>query len=1229
MRHNFKVSAITAAIIASLMAQQAVAQEQQQASAEEAVERPETESSEIEVIEVTGFKGSLRKAINAKKFNDSVSDSIHAEDVGKSTDKNIADALSRVTGVSVIEEGGEGARISIRGTNPDMNQISMNGVSLTSGLSGDQANAESTQSVDLSSFSSDILSSIDVIKTSSADQEEGSLGATVVLRTVKPLQLNESRKSLSVEARYNDFSDKYDGSIVGSFADKFMDDTLGFIITATKDRQETRQDRLNSTYIESALEIVDLDASSGRTATDAATGKPIRVLGYQRNDDGSYVLDEAGNKILNPIESLLNYDPETQALVEGDLYVTARDFTDVSISTNTRDRMTISSGIEWQPLDSTNIQLDITHTQQNVETDYHNFRLNFAPVVSLSPEDPVTEWNQVDLDSNTLVSSYSRQASGFFNRTQGERDLTTDVVSLAIEHDFSDSLTMSVLAGYSNTLDETIKHIGLSTATWGTTGAGILDNMPADIIEPIGYDCSQGQECSFSMGQTPAVFDPYDGSVTSVTSRFNPFDLRANHLGSLNFRDNEQTDNNVSLRVDFDWEIDKFGITSLEFGGKYSEREKDVYTQNETVNTGTALIDNSNPNVSYETVGMQSIGVLDMMSGEAFPYDNFGEGIVSDTSAAFWGGWPMLDAYKAVEEFSGRDAGTVGVSENTQGTRNIQTDTIAAYAKLNFELLDGRLTGNVGLRYVKDDNRSEGVGGINYYRAPHMLDPYNLLIERRLGDIEGSPQCPEAIRGVDPISGNADTRWAPANEDQLTGCWDWALTHGYDYTNDATTPYVNGNWVLPGGMDTNRLVYIDYTGDTPQLVRMDGLPNQITDVNGNLVAASGRNHMGFSNQGEIWPYLDRSTSFVGPNGNQDNSSRREAPVKGAATHEYLLPSLNLNYAINDEMIGRFAVSKTMTRPRFDSLNPALSISENVWDDTANGFSGNANLEALESKNLDVSWEWYFDESGMVSLAFFHKDIKKIEREITTPFHYKDVRTQYELADADLLLDYDANRMPGGADQCMPHRYVAGFSSTNWEIECHTANIDTIKNGVGAQITGLEFGYTQNYDMLPGVLSGLGMSFNYTYQESENEVEEIGTTGYYTQPLPMEFTPEHSANTTVFYEKYGLMLRLAHRFSSEQLVDDGIYGGAIWQDSTSRLDFSSSYAINQYLSITFQATNLTDDVRRDFYTAYDKRNTSDEVVLDDGNYFDGGVTSDRTVAVYNNGRHFRLGVRAVF
>ena len=458
MRQESRPKVMSAAILASLYATLTFAQDVEEETDEVA------DPDDIEEVVVTGFRSSLENALGSKRLSESISDSIFAEDVGKSTDQNIADALSRITGVTVQEEDGEGTRVSIRGTGPSMNQIQINGVALTGGLSGDQGNNPTAdQSVDLSSFASDILSSIDVVKTASADQDEGSLGATVVLRTIRPLSLRERRRSANIEARSSDYTGEHDGRATLSLADKFNDGTVGYVFTAAMDNQHTRQDRLNTTWVAQALPIADLFAGSGRTAHDIETGRAIRILGEGQTE-----------------ADLVNWDPATQIAVEGPLDVLARNFTGISTTANERNRLSASGAVEWDISDATSLQIDYTRTEQIVKTDYHNFRLNFAPIANLSSADPLTEWNGVNLDTRTLETSYSRSSSGFFNRTQGERELTTHLASMKLSHEFSHRLRGNLLAGISTTTDGTKNHVGLTTATWGTIGNTFVETLPRD-----------------------------------------------------------------------------------------------------------------------------------------------------------------------------------------------------------------------------------------------------------------------------------------------------------------------------------------------------------------------------------------------------------------------------------------------------------------------------------------------------------------------------------------------------------------------------------------------------------------------------------------------------------------------------------------------------------------------------------------------------------------------------
>jgi len=79
---------------------------------------------ELQEVTVTGIRAALTESLQLKKASTNFVDVITAEDIGKMPDKNVADSLKRVPGVTVspsgATEGGfdENDRVSIRGTGP-------------------------------------------------------------------------------------------------------------------------------------------------------------------------------------------------------------------------------------------------------------------------------------------------------------------------------------------------------------------------------------------------------------------------------------------------------------------------------------------------------------------------------------------------------------------------------------------------------------------------------------------------------------------------------------------------------------------------------------------------------------------------------------------------------------------------------------------------------------------------------------------------------------------------------------------------------------------------------------------------------------------------------------------------------------------------------------------------------------------------------------------------------
>ena len=147
----------------------------------------------IELIEVHGIAGGLAESARQKRFDSRIVDAIVAEDIGKLPDNNIAEALQRITGVSIDTNFGVGQSVTIRGISE--NRIELNGRS-TSGIG--------RNGISLDDFPSSFLKTIEVIKSPTPEMIEGSLGGTVNMKTVRPLELDKPVVAFSLDGEYAD-----------------------------------------------------------------------------------------------------------------------------------------------------------------------------------------------------------------------------------------------------------------------------------------------------------------------------------------------------------------------------------------------------------------------------------------------------------------------------------------------------------------------------------------------------------------------------------------------------------------------------------------------------------------------------------------------------------------------------------------------------------------------------------------------------------------------------------------------------------------------------------------------------------------------------------------------------------------------------------------------------------------------------------------------------------------
>jgi TonB-dependent receptor len=183
-------------------------------------------------IVVTGTRASLNRALDLKRQSIAVVDSISAEDIGKFPDQNVAESLQHVPGVSIDRSGGEGHTITVRGFGPQFNTVLLNGRLLAT------ENAGREFSFDI--LPSEILSAAEVYKSSTADQQDGGIGSTVILRTARPLDHPGFHASVSAAAKFDSTRNKGTPNGSALVSDTNDDGTFGILASIDYDKRDSR-----------------------------------------------------------------------------------------------------------------------------------------------------------------------------------------------------------------------------------------------------------------------------------------------------------------------------------------------------------------------------------------------------------------------------------------------------------------------------------------------------------------------------------------------------------------------------------------------------------------------------------------------------------------------------------------------------------------------------------------------------------------------------------------------------------------------------------------------------------------------------------------------------------------------------------------------------------------------------------------------------------------------------
>ncbi|MCQ3828616.1 TonB-dependent receptor [Microbulbifer elongatus] len=218
----------------------------------------------LEEITVTGsYRDSLSKALDQKRDAVGSKDAILAEDIADFPDLNLAESLQRIPGVAITRDAGEGRNISVRGLGAQFTRVRINGLEAVSTTGGADSSGSTnrSRSFDFNTFASELFSNLTVHKTSSADLDEGSLGATVDLNTGRPLDMGEDFTfAANVQAGYNSQSKEADPRTSFLVAGQNEAGTIGWLATYSQSKRNVLENGFSTVRWTASEEIANCSA---------------------------------------------------------------------------------------------------------------------------------------------------------------------------------------------------------------------------------------------------------------------------------------------------------------------------------------------------------------------------------------------------------------------------------------------------------------------------------------------------------------------------------------------------------------------------------------------------------------------------------------------------------------------------------------------------------------------------------------------------------------------------------------------------------------------------------------------------------------------------------------------------------------------------------------------------------------------------------------------------------
>ncbi len=1085
---------------------------------------------EIATVMIVGARASQQSAIDRKKNAATAMDSIIAEDVGAFPDRNVGEAISRIAGVA-LDRGdfGEGVSVSVRGNGPDLTRVEIDGQGVQAGGGTDMNLGGSGRGVELREMSSDLIKSVDVVKGSTADMTEGSLGGGIIIKTRNGLDFKKQYFSARISAAQNSLNKTWTPNLNLIFADKFLDGRLGIIANLGKSRaaNEYHSAQNNTSGTAGYARLLDFDNSPEKTfAFNPATVDPTATSPMLQSP-------LTGGGTFNSASPLDIVTKSGAAATKADCYtafpaLSATQQSAISGSTarataiNQRSNELLTCLNQWNDYTPSLVRYVVKH--QDDQRTSGDVRLDFKVNNQLSV------YGKISMTNRTVNDNFLTYGLGGLNVNPGSALAADGVTFVPTYTDANGKRTASPNTSYM-LFPGTASFVNGAAPVQGAVANVVPGSYTVDSthhVTKMGLtDNSAGTDQIYNVIKTQSDYFSAGGSykngplkleflVGDARSKFQRGDMRTSW--SYNYGPA-----NMALLPNGVWGFD-FPLNNL------NQTDAARYSVLHPAATPTKAVAASinGPAVPAYTVAQQPLTTQSIGTQFSPQMAQSEEKTAKlDLSYAFSDRVPFLQYFKT--GFNLRDTGstnwgnggyTVSPASGTFGKAGYVAPVVMPNSRVRGNIVGCTNTpGSLGAGgapcqygYVARTGLSDVKSGTSTLtqaqyqdmisqsmqqgpwaqffggaknRPAGLLDGWNQIDVRKAFELAGVQNLNfDCVKTCTASDGNVYSQ--PFNK------FDEKTYAGYMMTDFDLTHLPFTDKVLPFGMELSgnfgyRYVY--------------------TKVNGSAL-------MNFVSVTKNASY-NAADPFAA---NGVDTSTLSRPTTLAKNTTDIMPIFNLAlWAVPDTLVLRYNRAKTIARPSIYSLLPAgtctydvryeegLSSTGNPQDQRCTGTIGNPALKPWTNINENLSLEWYVNKDTMFTAATFR------QKGIIGPAH---------------SVGHDDNLLFAGSGAVDP--------ATGKPLGDAKFSYTTLENGPATTRTGVEVGTKTAFTFLPSILRYTGLDANYTKVKSSNNT--ITVVDLFTgETLAPVGEPRYSYNWSLWYDDGAFSARVAVQAVAEKFL----------------------------------------------------------------------------------------------